>query len=205
MCLLRGPQQPLLLQPGANPARGGSLPLSEPTLLSGPLSGLSLQHPNCWVAGLPSWLPSVCLLPSHSLTLPACPGLPAACPLPACLQHVQSHLHAGCWKEPNPAWPTVPSKSHQSYRGCASRNPSSAGHRPSWDPVPATVPVGLSCASQAGRLTDEPAGQRVAFPYYGTEHGVGEPCLPMGVCLTLLAKFIAAHRTRAQADPGWQS
>lgn len=94
-------------------------------------------------------------------------------------------------KNQTPAWPSTPSKSHQSYRGCASRNPSSAGHRPSWGPAPATVPVGPSCASQAGRLTDEPAGQRVAFPYFGTEHGVGNPgslahCLPRMVCLTLV-------------------
>lgn len=48
---------------------------------------------------------------------------------------------------------------------------------PAWDPVP--VPVGPSSAGRAGRLTDEPAGQRVAFPDPGTECGAARSLGPL--------------------------
>lgn len=87
---------------------------------------------------LGSWVPVLapfCLLPSHPLTLPAFPGLSAACPLPVRCLPACSMFKAICMqaagKNQTPAWPGTLSKSHQSYRGCASRKPSSAGHRPS--------------------------------------------------------------------------
>lgn len=168
VCLLWGPYQSLLLHPVTSPAKGSSQPLKEP-VLSGPLSGLSLQR-LLWAAGPQSWLPSVCLSPALPSPNAICPSwgircLPAACLPAAC----PSRPHAGCRKEPKPCLAHHPLQIPPVLEGLCQLEPLTCRtHKPS--PGSCPDPIGLSSASQAGRHTDEPASQRVALPDSGTEH-----------------------------------
>lgn len=165
ICVFWRPYWPLLLYPVASPAKGGSQPFREPAPLSGLPSGLSLQ---CllWAAGSQSWLPPIFLLSSCPLTPPARPGVSAACPLPACLPACSMPKPSACRllertnslpgpaPLPNPASPggAVPARIPHLQEDTGK----------AWGPAPAHT--SLNSAGQAGRLTDEPTGQRVAFP-----------------------------------------
>lgn len=143
--------------PGACPARRLLAPQGIRSPFPGP-SPACLCSASSGQLGPESRLPAVCLPPSRPLMPPAHPGVPAACTLPArCLPVAcPSCPHAGFWKEPNsppglaPGGAVPPGSPHPSLGSCPCL-------------------VGPSSAGQAGRLTDEPAGQRAALPDPETE------------------------------------
>lgn len=172
----------IISPPGVTPASGPPtlLPAQPGKLLAlweacCPVPGLSLA---CLCSTSPGqlgpkpWLPSVCLLTPGPLMLPARSGVPAACPaacLPACSMPKLSACRllgrTRChWLAQHP----LP-QSQQPRGGCATWVPSPEGLCASWGPAP--IPVVPSSTGCAGRLRDEPAGQRVALADLGIECG----------------------------------
>lgn len=155
---------------------------------------------------------SVSLLPSHPLTLPARPGVFAACLLPACLPAAcPSRPHAGCWKEPIPCLAQNLLQILSVLEGLCQPEPIT--HRTQAQPGILSLSQ-LAPALQVGLGGSQMSLLARGWPSLTLEQNVEQleawvpcplspQCGPPHSCWA--AKFSVAHRTRAQAEPRRQS